>query len=75
MFEYKIVSALLNVNNSSTSVLYAKQSSDCDVDKFRLSPFRPKLSEDSEDEAEAVTYNAALEQLVVYFESTWIEKC
>ena len=29
-------------------------------------------TEDSEDKAEAVTYNAALEQFVVYFESTWL---
>ena len=29
-------------------------------------------TEDSEDEAEAVTYNTALEQFMVYFESTWL---
>ena len=29
-------------------------------------------TEDSEDEAEAVSYNAALDQFVVYFESTWL---
>ena len=29
-------------------------------------------TEDSEDEAEAVTYKAALEQFMVYFESTWL---